>query len=175
MASPTSGHLRHAFNTPLTDMLGQILQRLAVLLAIFTISGTARAEITVSPVARGYDIDITEQTSSTALIDALSAAIGVTVAGYPPEKTIAKGQLRGASLERAVRALLPQARFVVRFNADNTPSTIIFLSTGQGEDSDMDGDTGSDMEDLSDPSADAANDSARDFIAGPEPEPDMQP
>ena len=101
-----------------------------VLLAAIS-SATAWAEITVSPAARGYDIDITDQASSTELIDAMTAALGIKVQGYPAESTVAAGQLRGASLERALRSLLPTARFVVRFNDDDSPEAIIFLSAAK--------------------------------------------
>lgn len=93
--------------------------------------GTAWAEITVSPAARGYDIDITDQASSTELIDAIAAALGIKVQDYPADSTVAASQLRGASLERALRALLPTARFVVRFNDDDSPEAIIFLSASK--------------------------------------------
>ena len=109
------------------------LRRIApctVLLASIS-SGTAWAEITVSPAARGYDIDITDQASSTELIDAMTAALGIKVQGYPADSTVAASQLRGASLERALRALLPTARFVVRFNDDDSPEAIIFLSASK--------------------------------------------
>lgn len=92
---------------------------------------TAWAEVTVAPAARGYDIDITGQASSTELIDAIAAALGIKVQGYPADSTVTANQLRGASLERALRALLPTARFVVRFNDDDTPEAIIFLSASK--------------------------------------------
>jgi len=118
------------------------LRRIApctVLLASIS-SGTAWAEITVSPAARGYDIDITDQASSTELIDAIAATLGIKVQGYPADSTVAAGQLRGASLERALRALLPTARFVVRFNDEDSPEAIIFLSAAK------DGETADDLD-----------------------------
>lgn len=102
--------------------------------------GTAWAEITVSPAARGYDIDITDQATSTELIDTIAAALGIKVQGYPVDSTVGANQLRGASLERALRALLPTARFVVRFNDDDSPEAIIFLSDSK------DGETGDDLD-----------------------------
>lgn len=155
-------------------MLRQIL-RGAAILVVASLSDAAHAEITVSPVARGYDIAITEQTSSTALIDSMAAALGVTVQGYPADSTVSKTQIRGASLERALRALLPEARFVVRFNDDDTPAAIIFLSSGEGGGAEVDGDTATDSEGLPDPASEPDMDSAPDFLGGAEPEPDMQP
>lgn len=89
---------------------------------------SAAAEITVAPAGKGFDIDITEQASSTEVVDAIADAIGVKVEGYPEEGPVAASHLRSASLERALRALLPKAAFVVRFNEDDTPAAIIFLS-----------------------------------------------
>lgn len=117
----------------------------AAVFLFVALSGTASAGITISPAARGYDIDITEQTSSTALIDALAGAAAVKVEGYPAESPVAASHLRNASLERALRALLPSARFVVRFNADDTPAAIIFLSSAE------DADPGIGMDDAIDP------------------------
>lgn len=117
----------------------------AALLLLASLSGAASAEITITPATRGYDIDITEPTSSTALIDALAGAASLKVRGYPVEGPVAASQMRNASLERALRALVPTARFVVRFNADDTPAEIIFLSSAS------DGDPGADMADPTDP------------------------
>ena len=77
------------------------------------------------------------------MIDAIAAATGATIQGYPEDGTVADNHIRGASLERALRALLPKAAFVVRFNADDTPAAIIFLSdakdaASQGADPDVD-------------------------------------
>lgn len=111
-----------------------VLRQTLLCAALFgvTTSSTAWAEITVSPAARGYDIDVTDPVSSTELIDAIAAALEIKVKGYPDESTVAANQLRGASLERALRALLPSARFVVRFNEDDSPAALIFLSAGKG-------------------------------------------
>lgn len=109
------------------------------------LSGAAWAEITISPATRGYDIDITDPTSSTALIDALAGAAGVKVGGYPADSPVATSHLRNASLERALRALLPTARFVVRFNSDDTPAEIIFLTSAENAE------PGTEMDDATDP------------------------
>ena len=90
--------------------------------------GSVAAEVSVAPAGKGYDIDVSGQASTTEVIDAIAAATGATIQGYPEDGTVADNHIRGASLERALRALLPKAAFVVRFNADDTPAAIIFLS-----------------------------------------------
>ena len=90
--------------------------------------GSVAAEVNVAPAGKGYDIDVSGQASTTEVIDAIAAATGATIQGYPEDGTVADNRIRGASLERALRALLPNAAFVVRFNADDTPAAIIFLS-----------------------------------------------
>ena len=109
-------------------MLRWISGSAIALLMSASLCGPVAAEIIVAPSGKGYDIDITEQASSTEVVDAIADAIGVTVEGYPEEGPIAASHLRSASLERALRALLPKAAFVVRFNEDDTPAAIIFLS-----------------------------------------------
>lgn len=89
----------------------------------------AYAQVTVTPAAKGYDIDIENQISAAELIDALAAATGANVKGQPQEATINPNHLRGASLERALRLLLPGAAFTLGFNADGKPTSIIFLSS----------------------------------------------
>jgi hypothetical protein len=105
--------------------------------------GSVAAEVNVAPSGKGYDIDVSGQASTTEVIDAIAAATGATIQGYPEGGTVADNRIRGASLERALRALLPKAAFVVRFNADDTPAAIIFLSDAkdsapQGADPDAD-------------------------------------
>lgn len=90
--------------------------------------GSVAAEVSVSPAGKGYDIDVSGQVSTTEVLDAIAAATGATIEGYPEDGAIADNRIRGASLERALRALLPKAAFVVRFDADDTPAAIIFLS-----------------------------------------------
>lgn len=90
--------------------------------------GSVAAEVNVSPGGKGYDIDVSGQASTKEVLDAIAAATGATIEGYPEDGTVADSRIRGASLERALRALLPKAAFVVRFNADDTPAAIIFLS-----------------------------------------------
>lgn len=127
---------------------------------------SALAEITISPAARGFDVDITEQTSSTALLDALAGATGAKVERYPAESPIGASHLRSASLERVLRQLLPEARFVVRFNADDTPAEIIFLSAEDGQ-----ADAG--VDDGSDPSMAPDQDMPEDTDVPMQEEPDM--
>ena len=105
--------------------------------------GSVAAEVNVAQAGKGYDIDVSGQASTTEVIDAIAAATGATIQGYPLDGTVADNRIRGASLERALRALLPKAAFVVRFNADDTPAAIIFLSDAkdaapQGADPDVD-------------------------------------
>lgn len=133
------------FRDAMNGKLRKVTVRTATLILALVISGPAVAEITISPAARGYDIDITGQTSSAALIDALAGAIGAKVEGYPPDSPVASGHLRNASIERALRTLLPTARFIVRFDADDTPAAIIFLSSA------TDGEPGTEIDDATDP------------------------
>lgn len=105
--------------------------------------GSVAAEVSVAPAGKGFDIDVSGQASTTEVIDAIAAATGATIQGYPEDGTVADNRIRGASLERALRALLPKAAFVVRFNTDDTPAAIIFLSDAkdaapQGADPDVD-------------------------------------
>lgn len=124
-------------------MLQWISGHATVLLIGAALSGSVAAEVNVSPAGKGYDIDVTGQASTTEVLDAIAATTGATIEGYPVDGTIADNRIRGASLERALRALLPKAAFVVRFNADDTPAAIIFLSdskdaTSEGAGPDID-------------------------------------
>lgn len=96
----------------------------------FALPGTAWAEVTVKPAARGYDIDITEEATSSDLIDAIAEATGANVKGEPEDASLAPNHLRSTSLERAIRMLIPGAKFAVRFNDDDSPAEIIFLASG---------------------------------------------
>lgn len=101
--------------------------------------GAAHADITVKPVARGYDIDVTSETTASELVDAIANATGVDIKGEPEDTTVGVNHLRSASLERALRALLPKAPFVVRSDADDTPTEIIFLAPRKNGDGSSDG------------------------------------
>lgn len=116
------------------------LARLLAPAAIITVScitiGAAQAEVTVVPAARGFDIDVSDQATSTELLDAITSATGVKIEGAPEDAAIGANHLRSASLERALRTLMPRAGFVVRSRGDGTPEAIIFLSTPLGGDPD---------------------------------------
>ena len=114
------------------NMLRWISGPAAALLIGTALCGSVAAEVTVSPAGKGYDIDVTGQVSTTEVLDAIAAATGATIEGYPEDGTVADNRIRGASLERALRALLPKAAFVVRFSEDDTPTAIIFLSDSKG-------------------------------------------
>ena len=110
--------------------------------------GAALADVTVKAASAGYDIDITEGTTASDLLDAIAEAAGVEIKGEPEDAEVAPNHLRNASLERALRMLLPKAPFAVRYDADDTPETIVFLSpsAGAGDGADA-GDDGSDTMD----------------------------
>ena len=88
----------------------------------------ASAEVTISPAASGYDIDIIGPVSSTELIDVISAATGVAVKNRPEDTTINTNHLRSTSLDRALRKLLPGTAFTIRSGDEGAPAMIIFLS-----------------------------------------------
>jgi hypothetical protein len=123
--------------------------------------GPAAAGVTVTPAAKGYDIDIDGQASASELIEAIAGATGVEIKGQPEDATVGPNHLRNTSLERALRQLLPKAPFAIRFDADDTPETIIFLSPSQegatadgsdgaGESDETDGSDGGDGTDPGD-------------------------
>lgn len=122
----------------------------ALFVASGALSGSVRAEITVKPTDRGYDIDITSEATASELVDAIASATGIDIKGEPAESTVGTNQLRNASLERALRQLLPKAPFVVRSDADGAPTAIIFLSPRKGDEQGADG-----SDDLGDGSIDA--------------------
>lgn len=88
----------------------------------------ASAEVTISPAASGYDIDITGPVSSSELIDVISAATGIAVKNRPKDTTINTNHLRSTSLDRALRKLLPGTAFTIRSGDEGAPAMIIFLS-----------------------------------------------
>lgn len=93
----------------------------------------ARAEVTVTPVAKGYDVDVIGQASSAEVLEAIAGATGVEIKGTPGDTTVNESHLRSASLERAIRALLPRAGFVVSSDAEGKPVSIIFMAvSGDG-------------------------------------------
>lgn len=93
----------------------------------------ALAEVTVKPAAKGYDIDVTEEASASDVVDAIVEATGVDIKGEPDDTSVPVNHLRNVSLERALRILLPHVPFAVRFDADDTPQTIIFMATAKGD------------------------------------------
>lgn len=107
------------------------------------LSGAALASVKVTPTESGYDIDIDGEASASEVIDAIASAAGVEIKGQPEETAVAPNNLRNTSIERALRKLFPTAHFAVRFDADDTPEAIIFLSPSQ-DSSGTDGDDGSD-------------------------------
>jgi hypothetical protein len=112
-------------------MLRRVSKSVIVLLIGAALCGSVAAEVNVSPAGKGYDIVVSGQASTKEVLDAIAAATGAIIEGYPEDGTVADNRIRGASLERALRALLPKAAFVVRFDADDTPSVIIFLSNAK--------------------------------------------
>jgi len=90
--------------------------------------GAALAEVTVTPAAKGYDVDVTGQASTTEVLEAIVGATGVEIKGTPGDAAVSENHLRGASLERAIRALLPKAGFIVRSDAEGKPAAIIFMA-----------------------------------------------
>lgn len=102
----------------------------------------AWAEVSVTPAARGYDVDVVGQVSSSEVLDAFATATGIDIKGAPEETTVAETHLRGASLERALRALLPHAGFVVSSDADGKPTAIIFMAASQDGGADVQPDSG---------------------------------
>jgi hypothetical protein len=114
---------------------GKPLRRVTGQAAVFILTAAlcvpAEAGVTVKPSAKGYDIDVDGPTKASELIDAIASATGVNVKGQPEETTIGPNHLHGTSLERALRMLLPKVPFAVRFDADDIPEAIIFLSPAQ--------------------------------------------
>lgn len=115
-------------------MPGWAFSPAAAFIIAVCLAGAAQAEVTVAPAGRGYDIDVAGQVSSAELLSAIATATGVTITGDPEDATIRDSHFRGTSLERALRALLPHAAFVVSFAKNGAPDRIIFLSAAKGED-----------------------------------------
>lgn len=134
---------------------GIVTFTLAVMLSI-----PALADVTVRPATKGYDIDVTENASSSELLDAIANSTGATIKGQPEEVTLAANHLKATSLERAIRVLIPGANFVVRFGPDDAPAQIIFLSAKAGDSSNDDSSesgNGDSSPDLQDPSTDGGD------------------
>ncbi|MFO1133166.1 MAG: hypothetical protein U1E16_14295 [Hyphomicrobiales bacterium] len=132
---------------------------MAFLLGTVLCSG-AIAGVTVTPASKGYDIDVSDQASSSELLDAISDATGVTIKGLPDETTLATNHLRSTTLERALRMLMPGTNFVVRFGPDNAPTQIIFLSESPDDNGAGNSESGLDdatPSDLQDPSTDGGD------------------
>ena len=143
--------------------LCSIMGPVAVLAAGVALCGTAAAEVTVKPASKGYDIDITGDTTAAELIEAIASATGADIKGEPENTAVGVNHLRNASLERALRALLPKAPFVVKSDHDDMPTEIIFLSPSQMGGDPADGGDASDPaltdQDLSDPTGGDSQDS----------------
>lgn len=137
--------------------LRRALALLVAMLVAMAWPAALRAEVTVTAAAKGYDVDVSDQASVSEVIDAIVTATGVKVVGAPEDGTIASLHLRSASLERVLRALLPHEGFALRFNADDTPDAIIFLSAenaagaGDGADAGPDGSDGGSEPDTTEP------------------------
>ena len=125
--------------------LRSIVMPVAIFSAGALLCGAATADVTVKPATKGYDIDITGSASATELIDAIASATGVDIKGKPEDTPVGANHLRNASLERALRVLLPKAPFVVKSDDEDMPTEIIFLSPSQN------GDGTTDSQDASDP------------------------
>ncbi|MEI7599933.1 MAG: hypothetical protein WCJ41_11520 [Aestuariivirga sp.] len=137
--------------------LRAVMGPVAVLAAGAALCGAAAAEVTVKPAAKGYDIDITGNATASELIEAIASATGVDIKGEPEDTPVGANHLRNASLERALRALLPKAPFVVKSDDEDMPTEIIFLSPSQNGDGTAGGQDASDPamtdQDLSDGTA----------------------
>lgn len=135
-------------------MLRSIMGLVTTLAVGAALCGAAAAEITVKPATKGYDIDITGEASASELIEAIASATGVDIKGKPEDTPVGANHLRNASLERALRVLLPKAPFVVKSDDEDMPTEIIFLSPSQKGDGTADGQDNSDPammdQDLSD-------------------------
>ena len=140
----------------------------------------ALADVTVKPVDKGYDIDITEETSSSEVVDAIVEATGVDIKGEPEDSMVPANHLRNVSLERALRTLLPRVPFSVRFDSDDVPETIIFLAKTKDDASGDTADTADDNEIPENPGPDPMDPPLPDYstlqqspdMAGPPPMPD---
>lgn len=144
----------------------------ACLLLAFVSCRPALADVTVKPVEKGYDIDITEETSSSEVIDAIADATGVDIKGEPEDSMVPANHLRNVSLERALRTLLPRVPFSVRFDADDVPETIIFMAKAKDDASGDTGDSAGDSQIPADPGADPMNPPLPDY-SNLDPPPDM--
>ena len=124
---------------------------------------SASAEVTVKTATKGYDIDVTGAVSASELLDAIAVATGVEIKGKPGDMQAVSNHLRDTSLERALRIFLPNAPFAIRYDADDVPETIVFLSSPDGGatpsgDADGFGDDGSGMDDAGAPDSETVPD-----------------
>lgn len=115
LASWSNSKLMQAFGCPAALVVG------------LSWSAAALAEVTVTPIARGYNVDVTGQASTTELLEAIAGVTGVEIKGTPGDAAVGENHLRGASLERTIRALLPKAGFIIRSDAEGKPLAIIFM------------------------------------------------
>lgn len=90
--------------------------------------GPARADVMVTQTPKGYDIDVVGPASTSEVLDAIANVTGVEIKGTPGDSAVNESHLRSASLERAIRTLLPHAGFVVSSDADGKPTAIIFMA-----------------------------------------------
>lgn len=118
----------HKLARRFNNRLMQAVACAAAVVAGLSWSGAALAEVTVTPAARGFDVDVTGQASTTEVLDAIANATGVEIKGTPGDAAVGENHLRGASLERAIGVLLPKAGFIVRSDADGKPVAIIFMA-----------------------------------------------
>ena len=121
---------------PDTTCVNALLRRLfkpaAITMGVAALFTPARADVTVTPATKGYDIAITDQASASDVLDAITSATGVAVKGEPGDDAVNPTRLTGVSLERALRGLLPKAAFAIRYGADGAPAMIIFLTPKDG-------------------------------------------
>lgn len=158
--APSSDTMKVTSSTALA-ILRPALPGVAAAAVAVTLSATALAEVTIEPASKGYDIDVTDNASSTELLDAITEATGATIKGRPDEVTLSANHLKGTSLERAIRMLIPGTNFVVRLGPDGAPAQIIFLSASPGDggngDADQSGNDDSASPDVQDPSTDGGD------------------
>ena len=135
----------------------------ALVLPCVLLNQSALADVTVKTATKGYDIDVTGSVSASELLNAIAVATGVEIKGKPGDVQVVSNHLRDTSLERALRIFLPNAPFAVRYDADDVPETIVFLSLPDGGttpsgDADGFGDDGSGMDDAGAPDSETVPD-----------------
>ena len=91
---------------PDTTCVNALLRRLfkpaAITMGVAALFTPARADVTVTPATKGYDIAITDQASASDVLDAITSATGVAVKGEPGDDAVNPTRLTGVSLERAL-------------------------------------------------------------------------